>query len=128
LENRSGLDVRSGLLRPAPLSRRQDLARWLAIARIPEDRRDDILVVASELISDAVAHEDSAPMSVRAWAYDGGLSLEVVTFDAGHGDGWGLREQPFVAAWRSRIINRMTNECTRTAEGVRRTVRCRFSL
>jgi hypothetical protein len=107
---------------------RHDLSEWLAALGLPDDKDNDVLLVASELVNDAVAHNDSGPMSVRAWAYEGGLSLEVVTVDAGRGEALGLHEQPFVAAWRHRIIEGIASECSRTTEGIRRAVRCKFSV
>ena len=84
----------------APREARHALRDWLTTVSCPEQLRDDILLVVSELVTNAVVHARSDPIVVAMFD-DGRLRIEVhdqasgsppiVTSSAGPDGGFGIR-------------------------------------
>jgi anti-sigma regulatory factor (Ser/Thr protein kinase) len=55
------------------------LRRWLDDADVPSDQADDVVIVASELVTNGVLHAGSDVITLRAAGRDGDVSLEVIT-------------------------------------------------
>jgi len=60
----------------SPGRARRDFGEWLARLDCPDDVHDDVLLMISELVTNAVVHADSAP-DVAAIHRDGRLVVEV---------------------------------------------------
>jgi anti-sigma regulatory factor (Ser/Thr protein kinase) len=83
----------------APRQARRAVARWLVGVGCPEETKGDVLLVVSELVTNAVTHAHAAPI-VEASFDDGRLRLEVHDTDpapptilpvSGPHGGYGLR-------------------------------------
>ncbi|MGI8984616.1 MAG: ATP-binding SpoIIE family protein phosphatase [Acidimicrobiales bacterium] len=102
-------------LATVPLARHL-LADWLEHLSLDDDERADILLVASELCSNAVRHASGAPgaLAMRAWADADDLVIEV------EDDGAGMEltdrmEDPDLDAERGRgiyVVRALTDELT----------------
>jgi anti-sigma regulatory factor (Ser/Thr protein kinase) len=94
-------EVRLALKRSpgAPREARHALRDWLATVSCPDQLREDMLLVVSELVTNAVVHGRSDPIVVASFD-DGRLRIEVhdedrsppiVTSSSGPDGGFGIR-------------------------------------
>jgi anti-sigma regulatory factor (Ser/Thr protein kinase) len=104
------------------------LRRWLEEQLAEQQLVEEILVVASELCTNAVQHAGSGVVELRAWLEAGSLVLEVQGVDRPRGVSPIVRDldDPLAEGGRGMaLVERFCDEVSLTLEGRRRTVRCR---
>ena len=107
---------------------RMILRQWLREQRADDQMTDEMLVVASELCTNAVQHASSGIAEMRAWREDGSLVLEVEAVDRPRGVSPIVRdlEDPLAEGGRGMVIvERFCDDVALSLDGRRRTVRCR---
>lgn len=106
---------------------RARLRRWLEGLMEDATLRQDLLLVGTELCTEAVQREAGAVVTLRAWIEERSVVLEV-TGPAGEvleGCVTNLAESRSDARCRSEILERICDEVTATTDGRLRSVRCR---
>lgn len=117
---------------PAAVSiARHLLEEWLIRFPVPRDETSDLLLVASELISNAVRHATGRPggVALRAWAEDADVIIEVED-DGGGAGAWPVpdEEPPPADLERGRglfLVHALSDTVETATEGEHTTVRCR---
>ncbi|MDP9075345.1 MAG: ATP-binding protein [Actinomycetota bacterium] len=114
--------------RPQTVPRaRHALGRWLDEGRVGSEVRGDILLVASELMSNGVLHDGGDDLLLRAWQDESSIRLEVVSRAAE----WGRPEpRSYDRGEFGRglaIINQLAEHCV-WSNGPRRVDNCRIRL
>ena len=103
------------------------LRRWLREQRAEEEFADEMVVVASELCTNAVQHAGSGVAELRAWRDGDSLILEVEAVDRPRGVSPIVRdlEDPLAEGGRGMVIvERFCDDVALSLDGRRRTVRC----
>ncbi|MDQ1402921.1 MAG: hypothetical protein QOG03_1237 [Actinomycetota bacterium] len=107
------------------------LEDWLTRFPVPRDETDDLLLVASELISNAVRHAtgNTGGAALRAWAEDADVIIEVED-DGGGPSAWPVPddEPPPADLERGRglfLVHALSDGVEMETHGPRTTVRCR---
>lgn len=110
-----------------PLIRRT-LREWLEREPTDEDTCFDLLVVASELCTNAIQHAGSGLVTLRAWEEGGAVVMEIEGVDRPSGTSPIVRDldDPMAEGGRGmRIVNELCDELSVMMRGRQRWVRCR---
>jgi anti-sigma regulatory factor (Ser/Thr protein kinase) len=76
------LEIRVPPAAPEVSAVRRALWGWLVAVAVPADEADDVVTVASELVTNGVVHAGDGDIILRALVGDGYVALEVVTVGA----------------------------------------------
>ena len=104
------------------------LRQWLREQQADERMVEEMVVVASELCTNAVQHAGSGVAELRAWREDDSLIVEVEAVDRPRGVSPIVRdlEDPLAEGGRGMVIvERFCDDVALSLEGRQRTVRCR---
>ncbi len=110
-----------------PLVRRM-LREWLERTPSDPDACFDLLVVATELCTNAIQHAGSGLVTLRAWEEDGAVVMEIEGVDRPSGASPIVRDldDPMAEGGRGmRIVNELCDYLSVTMRGPQRCVQCR---
>jgi anti-sigma regulatory factor (Ser/Thr protein kinase) len=109
---------------------RRRLGDWLASTGVDSETGFELLVVASELATNAILHDGGDPVTVQAQRTDDAIELAVHTVDMPEGRKPVVRDaEPFVETGRGlHIVSQLTDACDIRTDGRHRTVWCRRTL
>jgi anti-sigma regulatory factor (Ser/Thr protein kinase) len=109
---------------------RNDLRKWLDGQGVDDERADDILIVASELITNGVIHDGGERITLRVVRRTDDVELEVTTVDR-QASAPPFERQARDPAETGRgllIVVCLSDDQTLTTHGGHRTVTCLFRL
>ena len=107
---------------------RRTLREWLEGRPTDPDACFDLLVVATELCTNAIQHAGSGLVTLRAWDEDGSVVMEIEGVDRPSGASPIIRDldDPMAEGGRGmRIVNDLCDEVSVRMRGRQRCVQCR---
>jgi anti-sigma regulatory factor (Ser/Thr protein kinase) len=109
---------------------RRRLGNWLASTGVDGETGFELVVVASELATNAILHDGGDDVTVRAQRTDDAVELAVHSVDMRERLPPVVREaEPLVETGRGlHIVSRLTDACDIRTDGRDRTVWCRRTL
>lgn len=109
-----------------PIARAR-LRQWLEGTVEDGAVRQDLLLVGTEMCTEAAQRQASGRISLRAWVDDRTVVLEVTgpALRPGEAAVPTFSSSPSDGRWRTRILERMCDEVSTTTGTATRTVRCR---
>jgi anti-sigma regulatory factor (Ser/Thr protein kinase) len=100
------------------------LRNWLTAQGVPQSVTSDVLLIASELVTNGVVHDGAGPITVRAEATEDNVRLEVVTIDVAAGKNAERSREAAEGGHGLRIVMGLTRDFAIHQEGRVRTVSC----
>lgn len=107
---------------------RHALQRWLESSHVEPEAMYDVLVVASELVTNGVLHGGGRSITLRAWQEPGFLGLEVSTVERPAGDGAIDLRDPVEAGRGLAIVGGLAEQFRVELQGLLRVVSCHVPL
>ena len=113
----------------AVASARRAMGAWLDEVGVDPDRGQDVVIVASELLTLGVTHGARAPMDLRVWTFPSDVYLEVGTVDQADSDAEDSDLLDPDRAIRSLVmVRRLADRMVVKQRGAQSVVCCRFDL
>jgi anti-sigma regulatory factor (Ser/Thr protein kinase) len=100
------------------------LRSWLSAQGVPQSVTSDVLLIASELVTNGVVHDGAGPITMRAEAIEDNVRLEVVTIDVAAGTNAERSREAAEGGHGLRIVKGLTRDFAIHQEGPVRTVSC----
>jgi anti-sigma regulatory factor (Ser/Thr protein kinase) len=107
---------------------RSALRQWLSARPMPPDACQELLIVATELCTNAVRHAGSGLVTLRAWEESGHVVVEVEGLDNPEERSQVVRDigDPFQEGGRGMlIVQSLCDDLSIVVRGRNRSVRCR---